>query len=69
MKLGKHYIISIVILMSIAVLKGISDGLSRGKKPNEMENLVMLRFSISVVSDFLHIAGFKGFLVLLFGLT
>lgn len=55
--------------MSIAVLKGISDGLSRGKKPNEMENLVMLRFSICVVSDFLHIAGFKGFLVLLFGLT
>ena len=28
--------------MFIAVLKGISDGLSRGKKPDEMEKLVEL---------------------------
>jgi hypothetical protein len=29
-----------------AVLKGIADGLSRGKKPDEMEKLVNLWFKI-----------------------
>jgi hypothetical protein len=29
-----------------AVLKGISDSLSRGKKPEEIENLVILSFKL-----------------------
>jgi hypothetical protein len=35
-----HILISDVLLLLVAVLKGISDGLSRGKKPDEMEKLV-----------------------------
>ena len=34
------------LLFLDAVLKGISDGLSRGKKPEEIENLVILSFKI-----------------------
>jgi hypothetical protein len=35
-----HILIIGVYYLIVAVLKGISDGLSRGKKPDEMEKLV-----------------------------
>lgn len=46
-----------MVYMLNTVLKGISDGLSRGKKPDEMEKLVVCHIIFSCC--LLHIVVFK----------